>query len=143
MFVHLSRALYPFQNTPLVQKPSWAGVVSVCMLARLPVYVYDCRPQMSVFEPWRPARPDSPQHLIGVSWLAAFLVRCAVASRLKQRVRTPIQHHCGGCHGNYGYSITHSSLQSVVPFIVGNRDQTWDTGSVNSVNTIIWNIQYV
>lgn len=84
---------------------------------------------MSAFEPRHPAKPDSPQHLVGVSRLAAFLVRCAVASRLEQRVRTPIQHHCRGCHGDDGYSVTHASLQTVVPLVVGNGDQTWDERS--------------
>lgn len=68
-----------------------------------------------------------PEHFVGVAWDGSLLFRSSVALWLEQRVRPAVHHHSGGGHGNDGHAIAHAGLQAVVPLVVRNRQQTWET----------------
>lgn len=48
-----------------------------------------------------------------------------MALRLEQGVRSTVHHHGGGRHGDDCHTVTNAGFQTVVPLVVGDREQAW------------------
>lgn len=48
-----------------------------------------------------------------------------MALRLEQGVRSTVHHHGGGRHGDDCHTVTNTGFQTVVPLVVGDREQAW------------------